>query len=443
MGRRSALLAILLAGCTEIQSERPEFSGVVRSLVLSDSRIFLAWQDGEDDLSAPSELRYALWWSKQGPPDTREAEQLLSAEGQLSVVLSGLEPATTYHILVRCRDRGDQDSTNEEALVLTTAEPGAGLQKQQWSLPEKLVFLTPWRSELPNGSLVDKLVLGSSKRLRLMSLGDSAVPDESLSFPVTLLDAQALSVTGTEQQDLLLNTSEGFRRLALDQAGQVVDRGLVLTARPPAGRWALADFDGDNEKDLVLCSDGSLEVHRQIDRDSFELALRRQSGELRGLACGTFREEGVDLLLWDHSLTLWQQEEDFSFAREKNIDLPDGAGDLFDVVVGPFDIDAQEEWVVVTGRRGRTPAQFHLFDYRNGEFKRSTYDLCHETDQGWLQYGGTLLGPSAGHWLEFQGCHAWPPDRGYDLDAQAAPLLALPGGLAAALENELVAFQTP
>lgn len=437
------MLAILLAGCTEIQSERPEFSGVVRSLVLSDSRIFLAWQDGEDDLSAPSELRYALWWSKQGPPDTREAEQLLSAEGQLSVVLSGLEPATTYHILVRCRDRGDQDSTNEEALVLTTAEPGAGLQKQQWSLPEKMVFLTPWRSVLPTGTLQDKLVLGSAKRLRLLSLSESTVTAESLSFSASLLDAQALPVLGTEEQDLLVNTSEGFHRIALEATGQPVDKGLVLTARPPAGRWALADFDGDNAKDLVLSSDGSLEVHRQVNRGSWELALRQESGELRGLACGTFREEGVDLLLMDHSLTLWQQEEDFSFAREKDIDLPDGAGELLDVVVGPFDIDAQEEWVVVTGRRGSTPAQFHLFDYRDGEFKRSTYDLCHEIDQGWRQLSGTLLGPSAGHWLEFQGSHAWPPDRGYDLDAQAAPLLALPGGLAAALEKELVAFQTP
>jgi hypothetical protein len=114
------------------RGEPPTFAQGFSVSTISESQLMISWQPGSDDLIDPDELAYGIWFAQEGTElDITSGANFVTEEGALGFSLNGLRPGTTYQILVRARDRGNQysdaDADNiRTAPTLAKDDPGFG-----------------------------------------------------------------------------------------------------------------------------------------------------------------------------------------------------------------------------------------------------------------------------------------------------------------------------
>ncbi len=100
----------------------PDFDGV-RAAVPGTTSVELRWSPAADDATASSEIVYAIYVSTEAGEHNLLVPYTLTDPGVTRWTVTGLEPSTTYHFIVRARDLAGNEDGNAAELGATTAPP--------------------------------------------------------------------------------------------------------------------------------------------------------------------------------------------------------------------------------------------------------------------------------------------------------------------------------
>ncbi|MCB1051227.1 MAG: fibronectin type III domain-containing protein [Acidobacteria bacterium] len=401
-----AILLVLMLSCQEIQSDPPEMTGQPTVRAINDTQLLIAWPEGSDDFQDAHELRYAVWLARSNaelepsnPPTT------LTQEGQNAVVLNGLEPKTEYQVLVRVRDRADQDSENETTVLATTLDTGQGPQRLDFALPEELVDL----GRFVRRSIGPQVLLLSEKKVWAWS-GDAALGDANLILSESLSSFKALPVPDKGYDDLLLSGSSGIRLVTQNDVGRLVSNSILLDLDLAPDQWTCADWDADGWQDLAVIRNNEIQLYQRPDSQTLELQSFYGISGLRGVWSAQLVAGAHDLVVWADQLYWMAQDSDFEFVAPDSIALPDDIGTIQSVLVANFDADPLDEMVVITNKNDRQ-SWLVLVDDESQNFQTFTYPLAGKPLERW-SLGSGLLASAEDHVLLWNSPHAWPPETG-------------------------------
>lgn len=122
------VVLLFTVACEPIEvGEPPTFNGPFTKEAINASQINLQWQPASDDKLDDYELSYAIWVAEEGDTlDTDAQPTYVTGEGALSFNLVDLDPQTSYQVLVRALDAGDNYSANTTADTIETLAAGSG-----------------------------------------------------------------------------------------------------------------------------------------------------------------------------------------------------------------------------------------------------------------------------------------------------------------------------
>lgn len=100
----------------------PEFEGVTELTVDADQpRVILArWEAGEDNETAPEDLRYAIYVALEAGAQDFSVPFRISDPGAEEMAITDLPTNTTHHVVVRALDATGNEDTNRIELAVTT-----------------------------------------------------------------------------------------------------------------------------------------------------------------------------------------------------------------------------------------------------------------------------------------------------------------------------------
>jgi chitodextrinase len=104
------------------EGNAPDFDGV-RTAIPDTTSIELRWAPAADDATASSEIVYAIYLSTTASGHNLLAPHTLTDPGVTRWTVTGLEPDTTYHFIVRARDLAGNEDGNSFVLSSSTAPP--------------------------------------------------------------------------------------------------------------------------------------------------------------------------------------------------------------------------------------------------------------------------------------------------------------------------------
>jgi hypothetical protein len=116
------------ANTTEVTAETddttgPEFGGVRAVSVVSAKALRINWGPGYDLATADAALTFKVFVSPKTNPDpAKDDPAYTSKPGEHEAVVDGLDPLTTYKVLVRAVDQSGNQDENERVLGATTPE---------------------------------------------------------------------------------------------------------------------------------------------------------------------------------------------------------------------------------------------------------------------------------------------------------------------------------
>ena len=108
------------SGTTLPDSSAPVFGGIQSAVATSETTIDLAWNAAADDFTPPAAIDYLVFVALTPGGQDFETPDLV-VTGDLSAELSGLDPGTPYHIVVRARD--EANNTDANTVEITEATP--------------------------------------------------------------------------------------------------------------------------------------------------------------------------------------------------------------------------------------------------------------------------------------------------------------------------------
>jgi hypothetical protein len=101
----------------------PIFGGVDSITALSASSVQVAWGPAFDSTSPDPTLTYAVFLSKdQVPNPDKDKPVFTSKPGEHTATIGGLDPLSTYHVIVRANDPAGNADVNTYTLAVTTPE---------------------------------------------------------------------------------------------------------------------------------------------------------------------------------------------------------------------------------------------------------------------------------------------------------------------------------
>ena len=100
-------------------TERPRANGYQYGYpkTTTPTKIEVRWNPGEDNVTAPENLRYRVWYKKASSTEQFDTGPYLT--GQTDYVITGLEPLTEYLITVEVRDEANNFSNEPDRIVRT------------------------------------------------------------------------------------------------------------------------------------------------------------------------------------------------------------------------------------------------------------------------------------------------------------------------------------
>ena len=111
---------MMTTGATWAQdTERPRANGYQYGYpkTITPTKIEVRWNPGEDNVTAPENLRYRVWYKKASSTEQFDTGPYLT--GQTDYVITGLEPLTEYLITVEVRDEANNFSNEPQKRVRT------------------------------------------------------------------------------------------------------------------------------------------------------------------------------------------------------------------------------------------------------------------------------------------------------------------------------------
>jgi hypothetical protein len=132
----------------------PDFSGATSATAKSETRIELVWDAANDETSPASRIAYAVYASTTPGGQDFTKPLSISPAGATGALMSGLDPSSTYHFVVRARDEAgneDANATERSASTPDQSEPRfAGVTKLNAKTSRSL--LVEWKPARDKGS---------------------------------------------------------------------------------------------------------------------------------------------------------------------------------------------------------------------------------------------------------------------------------------------------
>ena len=101
----------------------PSFSGAQSATAISTTQINLAWSPATDNLSASSNITYQIYLATTSGGQIFSTPSFTTSPGVTSYAVTGLQPNTTYYVVVRATDSGGNQDTNTVERSATTFLP--------------------------------------------------------------------------------------------------------------------------------------------------------------------------------------------------------------------------------------------------------------------------------------------------------------------------------
>lgn len=99
----------------------PGFAGATSATTTGSSAIELSWSAATDDVSPASSIRYRAYVATSAGGESYATPTDTSAPGATTMLITGLNPSTTYYAVVRAVDAaGNEDSNTVEVSATTT-----------------------------------------------------------------------------------------------------------------------------------------------------------------------------------------------------------------------------------------------------------------------------------------------------------------------------------
>lgn len=117
-----------------VDTTPPSFNGIQSATTLCSDEIALTWSSGADALSFPDEISYEVCRSTtSGGCVSPWSATYTTSPGATSLTATGLIQGTTYHFVVRARDRYGNLSANTEQASATTSQLSAPAQTRPFN----------------------------------------------------------------------------------------------------------------------------------------------------------------------------------------------------------------------------------------------------------------------------------------------------------------------
>lgn len=104
------------------EGKPPEFDGV-RSATAHSTSVTLRWSPAVDEVTASSEIVYAIYLGKKSGGQNLLAPHVVTAPGVTRFTVNELTPDTDYYFVVRARDAVGNEDDNVVQVAVTTAPP--------------------------------------------------------------------------------------------------------------------------------------------------------------------------------------------------------------------------------------------------------------------------------------------------------------------------------
>lgn len=100
----------------------PEFGGVKSVTAAGSTALAVAWAAASDDVTPPEDIVYQIYLGTGSGAENFGSVAAASDPGALSATVGGLDPLTTYFVVVRAVDAlGNEDTGTVEASAMTAA----------------------------------------------------------------------------------------------------------------------------------------------------------------------------------------------------------------------------------------------------------------------------------------------------------------------------------
>ncbi|MCU1282084.1 MAG: Fibronectin type domain protein [bacterium] len=111
------------AATTAADTTPPSFAGVAALQATAPNGVSASWAPAGDDVAPPSKIVYLAFVGTAPGGESFAAPMATSAPGVTSMPIGGLQPSTTYYVVVRARDpSGNVDGNLVEKMVKTPAD---------------------------------------------------------------------------------------------------------------------------------------------------------------------------------------------------------------------------------------------------------------------------------------------------------------------------------
>ncbi|MCZ6692009.1 MAG: Ig-like domain-containing protein [Planctomycetota bacterium] len=109
---------------TMADTSPPLFGGASQAVAIDDTSLEVRWAPAMDDIDLPSGISYNVYTSPTPGGQVFSMPDATSPPGATSQTVGGLQPATTYFLVVRAQDSsGNEESNFVEVSVMTLATP--------------------------------------------------------------------------------------------------------------------------------------------------------------------------------------------------------------------------------------------------------------------------------------------------------------------------------
>lgn len=116
-----------LSMVTTTDTQAPDFSGVSSMEPLADTALSLSWQAASENGAPAEDTTYLIYLATTSGGQNYTAPAAATSPGELSAVLTGLDPSTTYYTVARAMDAAGNVEANQTELSAITFSSGEGI----------------------------------------------------------------------------------------------------------------------------------------------------------------------------------------------------------------------------------------------------------------------------------------------------------------------------
>jgi len=224
----------------------PRFAGATFATVKTSSSVLVQWKPAKDDASSSAHIGYQVFIATSpDPKQFKFGKPFATAKaGATSVLVTGLDPLSTFYFIARAVDAAGNADDNEHVVFATTPEgeaPAFAGIKQLNPLPEGMKLY--WLSAQDNATDVANIVYDVYVKT-IVDPTDTAFSPAELETPTYVTPPGAVTFV---VPNLINQQRYSFVVRAQDTAGNVDSNTTTLTARALNGADNTApSFNGNS-----------------------------------------------------------------------------------------------------------------------------------------------------------------------------------------------------